>query len=267
MRACCAGPRRAPAIGVVVSASTMLDWLGPSLVVMTGTDEHQPVAMKLRRAARWSWSQLRLLVDVRSNPATFIYLFTLFVTSAIIGAAGARLSGPLLRSQSTNLTNLRHDPLHVLFTSAFWLSDGLRPIFLVIPFAFVLAPAERWLGTWRWLVVFVTGHVGASLLTAVVIWAELQRNWTPTSLTHTVDVGVSYGFAAVLGVLTYRVPPRWRLLYLGAVLGTIAIGLIRIAAFTDIGHVIALGIGLGCRSLIPQPSEGSADHTRERVAR
>ena len=227
---------------------------------VTGTVEREPGTTTWRRAARWSWCQLRLLVDVRANPATFVYLFTLFVTTVVIGATGTRLTTALLQSQSTNLTNLRHDPLHVLFTSAFWLPEGYQLILLVIPFAIVLAPAERWLGTWRWLVVFVTGHVGASLLTAVIIWAELERQMTSASLTRTVDVGASYGLVAILGVLTYRVPTHWRVPYLVAVLGVIAVGMIAGPTFTDIGHVIAFGIGLACRSLVPRTSPAAAVH-------
>ena len=70
-------------------------------------------------ALRWFAHQVRLVFDVHANPGTFVYLFTLVVTSAVVSAAGQRLSEPLLRTQSTNLSNLRHHPLHVLFTSAF----------------------------------------------------------------------------------------------------------------------------------------------------
>src|SRR5438477_5733859 len=115
----------------------------------------------------WFGRQLRLLFDVRANPATFVYLFTLIVTSAIIRGAGRRIADSLLRTQSTNLSNLRHDPVHVLFTSAFWLNDGFRPLLLILPFALVLAPVERWIGSARAILVFALGHVGATIITAL----------------------------------------------------------------------------------------------------
>lgn len=216
------------------------------------------VAERLVAAGGWLWRQVRLLADVRANPATFVYLFTLFVTSAVLAGAGQQLTQALLHSESTNLANLGHEPVRVLFTSAFWLSNDVGPVLLIVPFAVVLAPAERWLGTLRWLVVFAAGHVGATILTASVIWLELRYQSAPRSLTHTVDVGVSYGFLAVVGVLTYRVPHPWRRAYVLGVVVVVALGVFVDAALTDIGHVFAFCIGLACWPLVPDRRRASA---------
>lgn len=202
--------------------------------------------------------QVRLLADIHENPGTFVYLFTLVVTSAVISAAGPRLSDSLLRTQSTNLTNLRHNPLHVLFTSAFWLDNGIRPALLIVPFAVVLAPAERWLGTRRWLAVFALGHVGATVLTAGFIQLELDHGWASRSLTHTIDVGFSYGFTAILGVFAYRIAARWRSRYVVVVSIGLVVGVAAGATFTDVGHLVAWGIGLSCRGVVPNAAPRDA---------
>ncbi len=93
----------------------------------------------------------------------------------------------------------------------------------VVLFALVLAPAERWLGTVRWLVVFVTGHVGATLATAAGLWLAIRWRLAPTSLSDVIDVGVSYGFAALAAVFTYRLPPPGRWYWAGGLLA-VAVG-------------------------------------------
>jgi hypothetical protein len=181
---------------------------------------------------------------LHSVPGTAIYLCTLAVTTLTISLANSRLADHLLRQQSTNLTNLLHKPLGVLVSSAFWLQGGSL-LGLVLGFALVLAPAERWLGTGRWLAVFVAGHVGATLVTAAGIWLVTHGGQTNTALVNDIDVGVSYGFYAVAAVLVYRLPRRWRLPVALLLLGRLAFTAWG-GDFTDIGHLCAAAIGFAC---------------------
>jgi hypothetical protein len=216
---------------------------------------------------RWLLEQVRLLFDVRANPATFVYICMLIITSVVIAAAGERLTDALLRTQSTNLDNLRHHPVHVLFTSAFWLDSQVTPLLLVLPFALVLAPVERWIGSRRWLAVFAAGHVGATIVTAGFIQFELDHGWASNALLRTIDVGFSYGFTAVLGVFTYSLPRPWRLGF-GAVISlALLIGVAISSNFTDIGHLVAWAIGLACRWVVPdealeEAAEASTSRSR-----
>lgn len=59
-----------------------------------------------------------------------------------------------------------------------------------------------------------------------------------------VDVGVSYGEAALWGLLTARVPRRWRSVYLGAQGAGLLLTLAVRHGFADLGHVPGWSIGL-----------------------
>jgi hypothetical protein len=54
--------------------------------------------------------------------------------------------------------------------------------------------------------VFVTGHIGATLLVAMGLTAAIELGWLPLSLSRASDVGVSYGAVAVLGTPTTHRP-------------------------------------------------------------
>jgi hypothetical protein len=181
---------------------------------------------------------------IRRSPATFAYAGILLVTTWVVAGLGRQQSGALLRSQSTNLDNLRTHPVDVLFRSAFW--SGQNTILPVVALlALVLAPAEVWLGTARMIGVFAAGHVGATLVTAVAISHGYFSSAGDQGITRAVDVGVSYGTLCVAAVLTHRLPPGWRLPSAAALL--LVCGLFAFAAgttFTDFGHFVAVVIGL-----------------------
>jgi hypothetical protein len=76
-----------------------------------------------------------------------------------ISVARAPARNPELHARvARNVHHLTHDPVRVLIRSAFWLS-GYELLFWAALFLVVLAPAERWLGTSRWLLAFASGHI------------------------------------------------------------------------------------------------------------
>ncbi|WP_405797747.1 rhomboid-like protein [Streptomyces sp. NBC_01506] len=113
---------------------------------------------------------------------------------------------------------------------------------------FRTAPGTRpWLAAL--LVTTVAAHVGATLVSeGIVSWA-IHTGRAHEAATHTLDVGVSYAFAGVVAVLTYRMAAQWRYPYGGAVLIFYGIPLIAGPGFTDIGHFTAVLIGLACYPL------------------
>ena len=201
----------------------------------------------------WREHRHQLIAFVRGSPATFIYLAILTVTTWVLVGSSPKVADALLVDQSTNLHHLTHDPVHVLVRSAFWLSDYDVLLWAVL-FLIVLAPAERWLGTARWIGVFVAGHVGATLLTAGGIWLAIRTGAVSHNLENVVDVGVSYGFGAVAALFTYRLPGRWRWVWAGALI-SFAIGAVVIdGSFTSYGHATAFAIGFALYPITRAPA-------------
>lgn len=177
-------------------------------------------------------------------PATLFLLAIITWTTLVQMTSGAEAARSLVLANSSSVGHLRHFELDVLVTSAFWLdSQDLLGVWAVLFFA-VLAPAERWLGTARWLVVFVCGHIGATVITVAGIWIATAAGAASSGLEHASDVGVSYGFVAVAAVLACRLPPRWRVAAVASLLGALGLAWLADGTFTDAGHVAAATIGV-----------------------
>jgi len=186
--------------------------------------------------------------------------FTLGVTTLSLVDAAPGLTDRLLLTESTNVHNLAHDPLRVLGASAFWVGGTRLPWKVGVRFLLVTAPAERWLGTGRWLLAFAAGHVGATLVTVSGIAYGIHAGWLGQGLATVSDVGVSYGFFAVAAVLTYRIPRPWRWVWAGTLIGYLSVTAAVEATFTEYGHLCAIGIGFGLYPLTRAPE-------RRRLAR
>ncbi|UNO42897.1 rhomboid-like protein [Streptomyces sp. MST-110588] len=184
-------------------------------------------------------------------PGTFIWLAILFVTSVIMHHLTPDTLDHVLQRRSTNINNLLHSPGRVLLTSALWLGGGNWLYYFVLYNIFHV-PAERWLGTYRWLAVMGVTHIGATYLSEGILALAIRTGAAPHSAVDTLDVGVSYALAGVVAVLTYRLP--WhplRYVYAAGVLVFYAIPLFDKLTFTDIGHLSAALLGLACYPLTP----------------
>ncbi|MFI9239106.1 rhomboid-like protein [Streptomyces sp. NPDC053079] len=183
---------------------------------------------------------------VRSSPGTHIWLLIIGITSLVIASASEGLESFLLHRSSSNIHELNRHPLRSLLISGFWIANPSSFLLYAALFELIHANVERWLGTLRWLVTVAVAHVAATLISQEVLLMAIESHSAPRSMKHVVDIGVSYGLAGASGVLTYRVPRPWRWLYLvGAVL-FFAVPLTTGGTFTDIGHAIALALGLAC---------------------
>ncbi|WP_317617383.1 rhomboid-like protein [Streptomyces antnestii] len=192
------------------------------------------------RRAVWSY--------VRHAPGTYIWLAALFVTTVALHHMSPHFEQEFLRQRSTNLHELSRNPARVLVTSAFWI-DGSHWWPYAALYTVFHAQAERWLDTWRWLAVVALSHVLATFISeGALLWA-IRHAHVPASSVNTLDVGVSYALAGVVGILTYRLAPPWRHLYLAAVLVIYGAPLITGRTFTDLGHFTAVLIGLACHPL------------------
>ncbi|MFD5422772.1 rhomboid-like protein [Streptomyces sp. NPDC127069] len=147
----------------------------------------------------------------------------------------------MLRDCSTNVDNLDRGRWETLLSSALVVEEPM-PLPYALLLVAVLGYAEYAYGAWWTAAVFLFGHASATLL----VYGVLRRT-ADRETRRALDVGTSYGFNAVLGALTSALPR-------GAVRTTARAGLLALAArpvlrrertFTDTGHLVALGLGLG----------------------
>jgi hypothetical protein len=165
------------------------------------------------------------------------------VTTWGVARADEPAARRLLLAHSTNLDGLEHDPVRVLVSSAFLLDRPRDLVAWLVLFPLVLAPAEQWLGSARWIATFAVGHIGATLATAAVVWLAIHRFAGDTSLARAEDVGASYGFLAVAGLFTFALHGRARVAY-AAVLWAAVVGAVAFAGgIANLGHCVALLLG------------------------
>ncbi|WP_420707120.1 rhomboid-like protein [Streptomyces sp. NRRL S-1448] len=188
---------------------------------------------------------------VRSSPGTHIWLLIIGVTSLVIASASEGLGQFLIHRTSSNIHELNEHPLPSLLISGFWIEKPGSFLLYVVMFELVHANVERWTGSWRWLLIVGGAHVAATLASQELVLLAIEGHQLPRSMTHVVDIGVSYGLAAAAGALTYRLRSPWRYGYLVGVLAFFAIPLTTGATFTDFGHAIALTMGFAAWPLTP----------------
>ncbi|MCP9206773.1 rhomboid-like protein [Streptomyces sp. NEAU-Y11] len=193
----------------------------------------------------------------RRSPVTFGYVCLLLLTHVWItrGLTEDRAQS-VLRDISTNLDNLTDRPLAALLGSALVFDGTLTDVTsLLFPATVItlglgvcwcLARAERRWGPLRAFAVFLTGHIGATLLTAGLIAVALRQGWYPDEVRGTLDFGISYGAQAVMAATTAMMPRRARLPWAAFVIGWPIAGVEWVGSlpdFTSVGHVLAAAIG------------------------
>jgi hypothetical protein len=183
---------------------------------------------------------------VRTAPATYVYLFTLCVTTWVLQTSSTAVARRLLLEQSTNLERLEQEPGRVLVASAFWLSQSWELFAWAVLFTLVLAPAERFLGSRRWILTFAVGHVGATLVTAGVLWLAIHDRWVEARLGRVQDVGASYGFFAVAAAFTFAFSGRRRLAYTAVLWLAVGVGALVTEGTTTLGHAASVLLGYLC---------------------
>jgi hypothetical protein len=182
-----------------------------------------------------------------SAPGTSVWLLLLAVSALQYAHLPPPERRVLLRVDSTNLAELSHHPLTVLVLSALWVPPAALAGYAVL-FAAVHAPVERRLRTARWLLVVAAAHVGATLAAEGLLRLAVRGG----AGRHVVDIGVSYGLAGAAGVLACRFRGRWRPAYAAALLACAAGRAAATGDLADVGHLVALGIGLAFLPLVPR---------------
>ncbi|MGW4249283.1 rhomboid-like protein [Nocardia sp. NPDC004722] len=185
---------------------------------------------------------------VRSAPGTYLWLTLLLITTVVMRMLPPDELRMVLGDRSTNLHHLREDPIRVLIGSAFWLPGGGWPVYVLL-YSVFHAPAERWLGTVRWLICLIVAHVGATYLSEGVLYWAIHRGLAPADAVNTLDIGVSYALAGIVGILAYHLTRPWCFWYALAAVAFFGTAMLLHPTFTAVGHFTALLIGFACYPL------------------
>ncbi|MBB5955827.1 hypothetical protein FHS29_002408 [Saccharothrix tamanrassetensis] len=185
----------------------------------------------------------------RRNPVTAGYLLAVAGLALLMRFVFAeQMSAQVKTSLSTNAGNLADHPVNALLGSAFVLDPGDGLVFTglaLVGVAVCLGNFEREVGSWRAAGVVLAGHVGATLVTALVI----ARGAYPMDLTRVTDVGVGYVAFAAAGAVTVLLPAVLRGPWLAVLVGYplfTAEWFGVVPQFGAVGHVAAAFIGSGC---------------------
>ena len=185
----------------------------------------------------------------------------------MLQTSSTTIARQLLLERSTNLHQLAHDPVRVLFASAFWVSGAWELLAWLALFTLVVAPVEHWIGTARTAAVFFAGHLGATLA---------HRRRTLGGHPHRPRRLVPDQRRGRRREL--RLPRRRRSAHLPAphqngdrstqaLLTAIVAGALALdPSITNVGHLLALAIGFACYPLVrPFVTEGSARRIQART--
>ena len=235
-----------PSVAPLPDVSELLDGMPRQRGAATVAGPTVQVPLPAARTLR-PW---RLLPTPTGTPFTFAYAAVLALTTLITTYAAPSLVDTLLQASSTDVAHLVQTPVLVLLASALWIAGGLASPY-VICFLLVLTALERRIGGARTAVVFLLGHVLATLATEVPVGLAVLVGHLPDSSLHRFDYGISFGVAASVGALAGLLTPwlRWPLLVL---FGSMLIE--DLIEFTDPlsnwGHLISLAIGIATWPMI-----------------
>jgi hypothetical protein len=189
----------------------------------------------------------RLRDVLRRVPVTFGYLGAVLGIALLMRYVFTDETADAVRdSMSTNLHNLGDHPVAALLGSAF--VDDLDGALLSVALtALGLTWLERTLGSRRAALVAFAGHVGATLVTAVVIWIALGTGTYPEEVRTATDTGISYVAFSVAAAVTPLIGPLLRVPWLVALLAHPLVAAQwygPLPDFTSVGHFSSVLIGV-----------------------
>ena len=202
-----------------------------------------------------------LRVWVSAAPMTVGYVAIWSVTSVIQQGTPASIQDVVDRYNSTNLTLLAHNPVRVLFSSAFIVADqawGFSGYVLV--YLLVVAALERRLGWRRTLVVWLAAHVVGSLATAVTEAVLIHYEVLPKTVSFASDVGVSYILVGSCGAYLWLASRTGRWLVGVGLLAGVWLPLLISHTVWDLGHAYATLLGVGVGWVVRKARSEVIDH-------
>lgn len=195
----------------------------------------------------------------------WLYALAVLVCTVATAALPAVQQREVVLSSSTNVDNLREHPLLVLAVSPFVVSPP-SGLWILAPLVVAYGAAQRWLGRAATAVVAAMGHVGSTLVVAVALSAGIAHGHLDPAVAGQPDVGVSYGLLAVAGLLSARLRGRRRAVYVALLVAYAVTPLLSGLTFTDAGHAVALGTGLGLALVAGRAAARAPDRAPDRGA-
>jgi hypothetical protein len=129
-------------------------------------------------------------VAVRRYAVAWSYLGGFVVAEVVYDALPRHAQSAVTGWASTNVVNLRHDPVGSLVASAF--ISGRSAYAWPVLIALGLFGANRALGNTRTAVVCVAGHVVGTLVSEGIVAYRVGHGLLPRAASRLVDVGPSY---------------------------------------------------------------------------
>lgn len=188
----------------------------------------------------------------RTTPFTIVYVSLIAIGSVVLTLLDDGDHDAVLRTSSTDVHHLSTHPIFVLVTSALWVDgivDGLLAVLVLGVLATIL---ERRVGT-RWVAaIFASGHVVATLLTEGAVAVGVHVGMLPSTAASRIDVGASYGLAALLGATAGLLPRRIRTAGVFAAWIYLGWPIANRFDMTSWGHLIALAVGVCWWPVLPR---------------
>lgn len=125
-----------------------------------------------------------------SFAVAWLFLAGVVIAELTYAALSPHDRSALLQWASTNVVNLRHDPVGCLVVSAFFPTASLTAWPALI--ALAMFGANRVLGNWRTLLVCAAGHVIGTLVSEGIVAYRVAHGLLPAADRHIIDVGPSY---------------------------------------------------------------------------
>lgn len=186
----------------------------------------------------------RWLPTWRTTPFTIVYLALIAMGSAVLSLLDDGDHDAVLRTSSTDVHHLSSHPIFVLVTSTLWVDGVVDGILAVLVLGVLATILERRVGTCWVVAIFASGHVVATLLTEGAVAVGVHSGMLPSSATSRIDVGASYGLAALLGATVGFLPRRIRTSGVFAAWVYLGWPIANRFDMTSWGHLIALAVGV-----------------------
>lgn len=134
----------------------------------------------------------------RAYGVAWLYLGCFVIAESVFAGLSPHDRAVVIAWASTNVDNLRHDPVGTLVVSAFVPTSLIAPWPLAI--AFALFGANQVLGNWRTALLCATGQVLGTLVSEGIVDYRVTHHLLPASYARIADVGPSYVVVSALAV-------------------------------------------------------------------